>query len=186
MIKYFLSLLILSFLFISCQQQQQDLPEPAEDIPVHDRLIAVINPTVENEAAGVVTFTREGDNVRVIATITGLEPESMHGFHIHQYGDCSDESGLSAGGHFNPFGMPHGSPTDTERHVGDLGNLTSDADGVASLDYVDTVLDLDGAFSILGRGVVVHAGEDDLESQPTGDAGSRIGCGVIGVAQPLE
>lgn len=175
----------LTFIFSSCQQEQ-DLPEPAEDIPVHDRLISVVTPTVENEVAGVVTFTREGENVRVIATITGLEPESMHGFHIHQYGDCSDENGLSAGGHFNPFGMPHGAPTDNERHIGDLGNLTSDANGVASLDYVDTVLDLDGAFSILGRGVVVHAGEDDLESQPTGDAGSRIGCGVIGVAQPVD
>jgi len=82
--------------------------------------------------------------------------------------------------------MPHGGPTDTDRHVGDLGNLASDENGVATVDFVDEVLELDGMFTILGRGVVVHAQEDDLESQPVGDAGARIGCGVIGVAEPIE
>jgi len=180
-----LLVLLLPFFIISCEEEH-DLPEPGEDVPIHDRLIAVVHPTEGNDATGVVSFTREGDDIRVIATISGLEPQSMHGFHIHQYGDCSDADGLSAGGHFDPFGMPHGAPTNTERHMGDLGNLVSDEDGVATLNFIDEVLELDGAFTILGRGVVVHADEDDLETQPTGDAGPRIGCGVIGVAQPLE
>jgi superoxide dismutase, Cu-Zn family len=185
MLNRFLSILLFSFLMISCAQEQ-DLPEPGEEVAIHDRMVAVIHPTAGNEATGVVTFTREGENVRVIATVSGLEPESLHGFHVHQYGDCSDESGLSAGGHFNPYGMPHSGPTDTQRHVGDLGNLASDENGVATLEFTDEVLEMNGMFTILGRGVVIHAGEDDLESQPTGDAGARIGCGVIGVAQPVE
>lgn len=180
-----LLILLLPLFIISCEEDH-DLPEPGEDVPIHDRLIAVVHPTEGNDVTGVVTFSREGDDVRVIATVSGLEPESMHGFHIHQYGDCSDADGLSAGGHFDPFGMPHGAPTNTDRHMGDLGNLVSDQDGVATLNFIDDVLELDGAFTILGRGVVVHAEEDDLETQPTGDAGPRIGCGVTGVAQPVE
>jgi superoxide dismutase, Cu-Zn family len=185
MLNRFISIFFFSFLIISCEQEH-DLPEPGDDIPIHDRMVAVIHPTDGNEATGIVTFTREGENVRVIATVSGLDPESLHGFHVHEYGDCSDDAALSAGGHFNPYGMPHGGPTDTDRHVGDLGNLASDENGVATVDFVDEVLELDGMFTILGRGVVVHAQEDDLESQPVGDAGARIGCGVIGVAEPIE
>jgi len=184
MIRLF-TLCSLSLFLLSCNQDQ-DLPEPDEDVPVHDRMTAVIHPTEGNEASGVVTFVREGDNVRVTATVAGLEPESMHGFHIHEYGDCSAEDATSAGGHYNPYGMPHSSPTDTERHMGDLGNLIADEEGIATVDFVDEVLEMDGIFSILGYGVVVHAEEDDLVSQPTGDAGARIGCGVIGVAQPAD
>ncbi|MEX1063603.1 MAG: superoxide dismutase family protein [Balneolaceae bacterium] len=190
MLKHLLPLFALSLVFISCEQQtetpaQTDMTEPDEDVPVFDRLVAVIHPTDGNEASGVVTFSREGDDIRVIATISDLEPESRHGFHIHEYGDCSADDGTSAGGHFSPYGMRHGAPTDDERHMGDMGNLAVDEEGVATIDYVDTTLELEGAFSIAGRGVVVHAGEDDLESQPTGDAGARIGCGVIGISQPV-
>ena len=140
---------------------------------MHDRLVSVIHPTEGNDITGVISFSREGDNVRIIATVTGLEPESMHGLHIHEYGDCTEGDGTSAGEHYDPFGMPHAGPTDNERHMGDLGNLVSDQNGVAELDYVDEVVELDGEFSIIGRGVIVHAEEDDFESQPAGDAGDR-------------
>lgn len=155
-----------------------------ESLPSHDQMTAVLHPTEGNETSGIVTFTREGDQVRVSATIEGLSPESRHGFHIHQYGDCTASDGTSAGGHFNPAQHPHAGPNADQRHVGDLGNLESNANGIAELSHVDSVIDLDGAHSILGRGVIVHAGEDDMESQPTGAAGSRLACGVIGVAQP--
>lgn len=178
-----LTFFALTLFLFSCNQEHE-LPEPGEDVPVHDRMTAVIHPTVGNEASGVVTFTRDGDNVRVTATVSGLDPETLHGFHIHEYGDCSAEDGTSAGGHYNPFGMPHSAPIDTERHMGDLGNLASDEEGAATIDFVDEILEMTGPFSILGYGVVLHAEEDDLVSQPTGDAGARIGCGVIGVAQP--
>jgi len=181
-----MSLFALSILLISCGESQTQAQEAVEDVPVHTRLVAVINPTDGNEASGVITFSREGEDVRVIATISGLDPESQHGFHIHEYGDCSASDGTSAGGHYDPYGMPHGAPTDSERHIGDMGNITTDGDGVGTLEYVDSHIELDGMYSILGRGVIVHAGEDDLQTQPTGDAGGRLGCGTIGVAQPLE
>ncbi|MEX0823242.1 MAG: superoxide dismutase family protein, partial [Balneolaceae bacterium] len=79
---------------------------------------------------------------------------------------------------------PHGGPDDMQRHIGDLGNLESNSEGNATADFVDSNLQLSGENTILGRGVVLHAGEDDLESQPTGAAGARLGCGVIGVANP--
>lgn len=186
------TLLVITALLIgACTQQpsetettmENESMTQADPVPVHDQLVAVLHPTDGNETSGVVTFTREGDQVRVSATIEGLDPESRHGFHIHQFGDCTATDGTSAGGHFNPAQNPHAGPDADQRHVGDLGNLESNADGVAELDHLDMVIDLGGADSILGRGVIVHAGEDDMESQPTGAAGSRLACGVIGVAQ---
>lgn len=146
-------------------------------------LVSVLHPTLGNEVNGVVRFFDTDEGVRVIAEINGLAPNSSHGFHIHQFGDCSALDGTSAGGHFNPQSQPHGGPDSDQRHVGDLGNITVDEDGFAQVDYVDMLLSFDGPNSILGRGVIVHAGEDDLQSQPTGDAGARLSCGVIGVAQ---
>src|SRR5690625_7653690 len=92
-----MSLFALSILLISCGESQTQAQEAVEDVPVHTRLVAVINPTDGNEASGVITFSREGEDVRVIATISGLDPESQHGFHIHEYGDCSASDGTSAG-----------------------------------------------------------------------------------------
>lgn len=179
------SILLFSVMLISCngQSDMDDHTPPEPQMLDADRLIAVIHPTEDNSANGIVTFTREGEGVRVEATISGLDPNSNHGFHIHEYGDCSAGDATSAGGHFNPYEMPHSSPEDDERHMGDLGNLESNEDGEASLNYLDTVLEFSGAGSILGRGVVVHADEDDFETQPTGDAGARIGCAVIGIAE---
>lgn len=102
------------------------------------------------------------------------------------YGDCSAPDGTSAGGHYNPFGAEHGASTDTNRHVGDLGNIVANQDSVAHYEWTDPMLELNGAFSIIGRAVVVHADEDDLESQPTGNAGARVACGVIGIANTMN
>lgn len=153
------------------------------DFPEFGDLVVVLHPTEGNEVSGTVRFTEENEGVRVNAEIEGLEPNSTHGFHIHQFGDCTASDGSSAGGHYNPHDMPHGGPDDDQRHVGDLGNLDAGEDGTASAEYVDSVISFTGSDSILGRGFIVHAGEDDLESQPSGDAGNRLACGVIGVAQ---
>lgn len=174
--------LISVLLFISCVQEE--VTEVVYEGPETDVATAVIHPTEGNEASGIVTFTQENDGVRVHAVVSGLDAESLHGFHIHQFGDCRAPDGTSAGGHYNPTGMEHGAPTDEERHMGDLGNLPADEDGVATLEYLDEKIQLNGEHSIIGYGVIVHAGQDDLVSQPTGDAGGRIGCGVIGVANP--
>ncbi|MCU0789122.1 MAG: superoxide dismutase family protein [Verrucomicrobia bacterium] len=140
--------------------------------------VAVLEPTQGNQARGTVTFTQTDDGVRVVADITGLKP-GEHGFHIHEHGDCSAPDGSSAGGHFNPTGMAHGGPDAAEHHLGDLGNLTADASGKAQLNRVYAFLDLNGTNAIVGRGLVVHSDRDDLTSQPTGNAGKRVACGVI-------
>jgi superoxide dismutase, Cu-Zn family len=146
------------------------------------RAVAVLHPTTGNAVEGQVTFTKADGGVKVSAHITGLTP-GKHGFHIHEYGDCTAPDGTSAGGHFNPEGNPHGAPTDAKRHEGDLGNVEANDQGVADLEYVDTHASFEGESSILGRGVIVHAGADDLKTQPTGNAGGRVACGVIGAAK---
>jgi Cu-Zn family superoxide dismutase len=129
-----------------------------------------------------VRFEQVAGGVRITAQIEGL-PVGNHGFHIHEFGDCSAPDGTSAGGHFNPAGAPHAGPTAVERHAGDLGNITADAQGLATYDRVDHVVQLAGIRGVIGRSVIVHAAPDDLSSQPTGNAGPRLACGVIGVAK---
>lgn len=146
------------------------------------RAVAVLHPTRGNTAQGIVTFTKEKGGVRVVADIEGLTP-GKHGFHIHEYGDCSAPDGTSAGGHFNPEGKPHGAPTSQNRHVGDLGNIAADAEGKAHFEWTDPLIAFTGTRSIIGRAIIVHVDEDDLKSQPTGNAGPRIACGVIGIAK---
>jgi Cu-Zn family superoxide dismutase len=146
------------------------------------KAIAVLHSTMGNNAKGLVTFTKEEDGVRVIAVFEGV-PAGVHGFHIHEFGDCSSADGTAAGGHFNPQNMEHAGPMAEKRHVGDLGNITADESGKAQLNYVDKHLAFSGPNSILGRGLILHAKADDLKTQPTGDAGGRIACGVIGVAK---
>jgi Cu-Zn family superoxide dismutase len=147
------------------------------------KAIAVLHATSGNNVAGTVTFTAAGNEVKVVADITGLTP-GKHGFHIHEFGDCSSSDGKAAGGHFNPGNHQHGAPEATDRHAGDLGNIEADASGKAHLEMSDKVMKLTGADSILGHAVIVHEKADDLKTQPTGDAGGRLACGVIGVAKP--
>jgi superoxide dismutase, Cu-Zn family len=146
------------------------------------RALALVRPTQGSTVEGQVEFAASRAGVRVSVALRGLTP-GKHGFHIHEFGDCGAADGTSAGGHFNPGGEPHAGPTDTARHTGDLGNVEADKDGVVAFSYVDVRLAFDGPNSILGRGVIVHAKADDLKTQPTGDAGGRQGCGVIGAAK---
>jgi superoxide dismutase, Cu-Zn family len=147
------------------------------------KAIAVLHSTSGSSVTGTVTFTVSGDSVKVVADITGLTP-GKHGFHIHEFGDCSSTDGKSAGGHFNPTNHQHGAPDATDRHEGDLGNIEADASGKVHLDITDKVLKMTGAESIIGHAVIVHEKADDMKTQPTGDAGGRLACGVIGIAKP--
>ena len=142
--------------------------------------MAELNPASGSNVRGTVHFHETPRGVHVVATVNGLTP-GKHGFHIHDKGDCSAPDAASAGGHFNPTGMKHGGPRDTERHAGDFGNLTADASGKATFDWIDDRISFDGPNSIIGKGVIVHEKEDDLKSQtPTpGNAGKRIACGSI-------
>jgi len=141
---------------------------------------AKLQPSRESSAAGTVTFTQKGDKVLVVANVTGLKPDQEHGFHIHEKGDCSSGDGLSAGGHFNPLGKPHAHPSTPNRHAGDMPALKADGYGNAALSVeLDVITVSDGPTGIVGRAVIVHAQADDYNTQPTGNAGARIACGVI-------
>jgi Cu-Zn family superoxide dismutase len=146
------------------------------------KAVAILVPTKGSEVKGRVTFTHDGQGVHVHAELSGLTP-GEHGFHIHEFGVWS-EDGMASGGHFNPTKSAHAGPTTTKRHVGDLGNITANANGNAVLDLDDAHLMFHGPASIIGRGLVVHEKMDDLKTQPTGNAGGRLAVGVIGIAKP--
>ena len=158
-------------------------PAPAEKKKAAtSRAVAVLHPTAGNRAEGTVKFQAVGGGVKVTASLKGLDA-GPHGFHVHEFGDCSAPDGLSAGGHFNPAGNPHGGPPDPKRHAGDLGNIEAKADGTAMLEWTDPSMRLDGPKGVIGHAVIVHAKADDLKTQPTGDAGGRLACGVIEVTR---
>ena len=134
-----------------------------------------------SKVQGQITFTQAGPNrVRVTGEVTGHQP-GMKGFHIHEKGDCSAPDAMSAGGHFNPQGAKHGA-TPAVGHAGDLGNLTFSDGGRATIDttFEGLTLDRNAPNGIIGRAVVVHMSPDDLKTDPTGNAGGRAACGVIG------
>lgn len=194
-LKFFLTALLPVLIFAGCEMKEE-YGEPYGEIQekeaAHSQMetdtvniqkaIAVLHPTEGNNVKGIVSFTREGEGVKVSVNIQGLTP-GKHGFHIHENGDCSAPDGLSAGGHFNPTNQQHGARGEGKRHVGDLGNIEADGSGNASIEFIDSDLKFFGQTSIIGRSVIVHEKEDDLKSQPTGDAGGRVACGIIGVAK---
>ena len=147
------------------------------------KAIAVLHGLGESHVRGTVVFMQKDGYIEVSGEITGLTP-GEHAFHVHEFGDCSAPDGMSAGPHFNPAMKPHGGPHDENRHVGDLGNLTADENGKATVKLEDKLIQLHGPHSIIGRSLIVHAKPDDLKSQPAGNAGDRIGCAVIGIAKP--
>jgi superoxide dismutase, Cu-Zn family len=139
---------------------------------------ATLSPTKDSSVKGTINFTKVADGVRIDGEITGLTP-GPHGFHVHEKGDCSAPDATSAGAHYNPTDMPHGDPMAALRHVGDFGNIDANASGVAKFSRVDHVAKLEGPNSIIGKAVIVHGKPDDLKSQPAGNAGPRVACGVI-------
>jgi Cu-Zn family superoxide dismutase len=138
-------------------------------------------PTAGNSVAGSLTLTAVRNGVRVEGRITGLAPGSTHGFHIHEKGDCSAPDGSSAGGHFNPTGMAHGNPVIPPHHAGDIPNQIADAQGAVKVEVIVNGVSLGtgAANDVVGRSVIVHAERDDYTSQPAGNSGARVACGVI-------
>ena len=144
---------------------------------------AELKPTAGSTTAGTVRFEQRGAKVLVTADVRGLKPGVEHGFHIHEKGDCSAPDAMSAGGHFNPANKPHAHHGQSERHAGDLPSLVARADGTASFSFEsDIVTVAPGATSVVGRGIVVHRDPDDYKTQPTGNSGPRLACGVITAA----
>jgi Cu-Zn family superoxide dismutase len=150
----------------------------APDEPL--RATAALQPTKGSKAFGEATFEEVDGKLRVFVFAQGLRPEQEHGFHIHEAGDCSSGDGMSTKGHFNPHAKPHGHPSASERHAGDLPALKAGKDGRARLDVTTDLLTVrPGPASVVGRGLIIHADPDDYKTQPTGNAGARLACGVI-------
>jgi len=144
------------------------------------RATAQLQPTKGNKTFGEATFEERDGKVHVVVYVQGLKPGQEHGLHIHEVGDCSSGDGMSTKGHFNPFGKPHSHHGTPERHAGDLPALKAGSDGRAKVDVMlDVIAIAAGPASIVGRGLIVHADPDDFKTQPTGNAGARIACGVI-------
>lgn len=149
--------------------------------------VAILVGSDPNVASGMITFTQlvGKQSTTVTGTVSGLTP-GKHGFHVHEFGDYSGGCD-STGAHYNPFNKDHGGITGKNRHVGDMGNIFADSEGVAKIDIVVKKMPLQGKTSIIGRAVVVHADEDDLgkgsfpDSSTTGHSGARLSCGVIGI-----
>ncbi len=140
---------------------------------------ASLKPLGDNKVSGTIEFTQQTSVVEARATIAGLPPNSVHGFHVHEKGDCSAPDGTSAGGHFEPHGKPHG-PQDAPHHAGDLPSLKSDADGRATVEFrMENATVTAGDASVVGKAVIVHAKPGDFKTQPSGDSGARVACGVI-------
>ena len=141
---------------------------------------AKLEPRSNSQVQGTVHFTQVGGVVRMTGEITG-HSKGLKGFHIHEKGDCSDPKAMSTAGHFNPHKSKHGGPHDSVRHAGDAGNLSFNDDGIAKVNITLSGISLtkDGANGIIGRAFIVHMDQDDLRTDPTGNAGGRAACGVI-------
>lgn len=144
------------------------------------KAVAKLEPRSGSSAAGTVAFEQRGGRTVVTAEVRGLKPNSEHGFHVHERGDCSAPDAMSAGGHFNPQTAPHGNHSSGPHHAGDMPNLKADSSGVARLVWEDADLTVAaGPASVVGKAVVVHRDPDDYKSQPAGNSGPRIACGVV-------
>jgi Cu-Zn family superoxide dismutase len=152
---------------------------PASQMPTIAAL--QLSPTQGNKASGTLSVTSDGTGVRLTGTLQGLAPDAEFGFHIHENGDCSAPDASSAGGHFNPTNAPHGNPAGEAHHAGDLLNARSDAAGTATVDVLASGVSLRSGqpHDVLGKAVVLHEKADDYATQPSGDSGARIACGVI-------
>lgn len=154
---------------------------PPGTTPASNAAIAVLAGTKDSPVRGELRLTEAGGGVDVVGEIAGLAAGSEHGFHVHEHGDCSAPDASSAGGHLNPGNAPHGGPGVAEKHLGDMPNIKADEQG-----RVDVQLSIAGATlrdggpnNLVGKAFVVHAKADDYKTQPSGDAGDRIACGVV-------
>lgn len=168
---------------ITCGKRSQGDGKGSATTSGITKAVTVLKPTQGNVAQGTVTFTQAGDGIRIVVDLDGLTP-GRHGFHIHEKGDCSAPDAMSAGGHFNPENKQHGAPNSEDSHVGDLGNIEVGEDCVAHYESINKMISFSGPHSIIGKALVIHENEDDEKSQPSGNSGGRLACGVIEAARP--
>jgi Cu-Zn family superoxide dismutase len=172
----------------ACSSAPPPAPEPQAAVPTLStakQAVANLASASGSLVSGKATLVPMAEGVHITGTVGGLPPNSAHGFHVHEKGDCSAVDATSAGAHFNPFASPHGKAASGAHHAGDMDNVTANAEGVARLDIHVTGVTLGGGAvnDIAGRALIVHAAPDDYTTQPTGNAGARVACGVIAVTQ---
>lgn len=171
-------------LVTACAKTEEAEPEPAEQAvtdpePAPPSAVAELHGRADTEIQGWVLVKEKEGEVMIEAHVENA-PAGAHGLHIHEVGDCSAEDFTSAGGHFNPTDAVHACPDAEEHHAGDLGNLEIGEDGLIHAELFSTMLTVaEGPASVIGRAVILHEKADDCETQPTGDAGSRLACGVF-------
>ena len=140
--------------------------------------VATLTPSATSSVSGIVTFSGGSTSVDVHVIATGLQPGSIHAFHVHENGTCASADFMTAGGHFNPTHKPHG-PQDKPHHAGDMPSLLADPSGKIDTSFTLQGVTLGGTDGFVGRAVILHATADDYDAQPAGNSGARIACGVI-------
>jgi Cu-Zn family superoxide dismutase len=181
------ALLLTALALAGCASKEPAKPDAGKgDMMGHDMMMmkgkvafASLTPTQGNNVRGLFVFHEMDGQLMVHAKVSGLKPGAEHGIHVHEKGDCASTDGTSAGGHFNPDGKPHG-PQTAAHHAGDMPALKADANGVADQKFtLSGVTVAEGPASVVGHAVIVHLSPDDYATQPTGNSGARIACGVI-------
>lgn len=182
----FLLLIGISLALVGCDRAEQhiDVMSTPMSTPTAKEATATIAPTSGNSVVGMAIFTQTGDEIMLTIEIQNASP-GLHGVHIHENGDCSAPDGKSAGGHWNPTDVEHGKWGEGEFHLGDIGNITVGEDGTGSIELTTDLWEIGTGsdVDVVGKGIIVHADADDFVSQPSGNAGARIGCGVITLAE---
>lgn len=161
-----------------CAAATAALAHDAKERPI--RAVAGIEARSGSQVKGLATFTEKDGKVTLVLSVEGLEP-GPHAFHLHEKGDCSAPDATSAGAHWNPTGAAHGKWGGASFHHGDVGNLVAGADGKATLTFTTELWEIGSKdeHDVVGKALIIHAKPDDFTTQPTGNAGGRIGCGVI-------
>lgn len=158
-------------------------PPPEPETVAQESATATLQGAPEDtDFKGTITITPEGDGVKVVAHLEGVDTDGEHAFHVHETGECTHGEGTkhftSAGSHFNPTGAEHACPPTEPRHAGDLGNVQV-TEGAGHAEITTNLLSLSGPNSVVGKAIILHAKADDCKTQPTGDAGDRLACGVV-------
>jgi len=157
-------------------------PEPEPAPPLETATATLQGAPADTDFKGTVTFTPQGNGVKVTAHLEGVDTDGLHGFHVHENGSCVHGEGekhfTSAGGHFNPDKAEHACPPTEPRHAGDLGNIQV-TNGKGDLEFTTNLLSLTGPNTVVGKAIILHAKADDCKTQPTGDSGDRLACGVV-------
>ena len=179
----FFLLISVSILLMGCERVQQQAGVLPTETPA-EQAHAAIGSLNDSGVTGMAVFTQNGDQITLTAEIQGASP-GLHAIHIHANGDCSAPDGTSAGGHWNPTDVAHGQWGEDEFHLGDIGNITVGEDGTGRITLTTDLWEIGTGsdVDVVGKGIIVHADADDFVSQPSGNAGARIGCGVIVLAE---